>query len=139
MNETAIISHFIGDMFPPEFIRDRKEGYLGIDISKQAMAPDLPIHLQQVHAHYAWLKMMLADGRKFIFGDATSALDLTCYQTTFLMRKNCPPDVDTMAGLHPLACWYDRIAALGHGKPKPMFLACPSAGARFPTHSASFA
>ena len=116
----GVISHFIGDMFPEEFIKDRKEGYLGIDISKAAMAPDLPIHVQHVQAQYGWLKTALADGRPFIFGDAPSALDLTCYQTTFLMRKNCPPDVDAMVGLAPLAAWYDRIAALGHGSPTQM-------------------
>ena len=116
----GVISHFIGDMFPAEFIKDRKEGYLGIDISKAAMAPDLPINLQRLHAHYAWLKAALADGRSFIFGDAPSALDLTCYQTTFLMRKNCPPEVDTLAGLASLTAWYGRIAAIGHGTSQPM-------------------
>jgi len=116
----GVISNFIGDMFPAEFIRDRKENYLGIDISKAAMAPSLPLNLQRLHAHYAWLKSALADGRKFIFGDTPSALDLTCYQTTFLMRKNCPPEVDTMAGLAPLVDWYSRIAAIGHGKSQPM-------------------
>jgi glutathione S-transferase len=116
----GVISHFIGDMFPAEFIKDRKEGYLGIDISKAAMAPSLSINLQRLHAHYAWLKATLADGRQFIFGDAPSALDLTCYQTTFLMRKNCAPEVDTMAGLAPLAAWYDRIAAIGHGTSQPL-------------------
>jgi glutathione S-transferase len=116
----GVISNFIGDMFPAEFIRDRKESYLGIDISKAAMAPSLPLNLQRLHAQYAWLKSALADGRKFIFGDAPSALDLTCYQTTFLMRKNCPPEVDAMAGLAPLVDWYSRIAAIGHGKPQPM-------------------
>ena len=116
----GVISNFIGDMFPAEFIRDRKEGYLGIDISKAAMAPSLPLNLQRLHAQYAWLKSALADGRKFIFGDVPSALDLTCYQTTFLMRKNCPPEVDTMAGLAPLVGWYGRIAAIGYGQPQPM-------------------
>ncbi|GAC1559929.1 MAG: glutathione S-transferase family protein [Beijerinckiaceae bacterium] len=116
----GVLSHFIGDMFPPEFIKDRKEDYLGIDISKAAMAPSLGVNLQRVHAQYAWLKTALADGRKFIFGDAPSALDLTCYQTTFLLRKNCPPEVDAMAGLAQLAAWYDRITALGHGAPLSM-------------------
>ena len=116
----GVLSHFIGDMFPPEFVKDRQEGYLGIDISKAAMAPDLPVHLQQLHAQNAWLKCALADGRRFVFGDAPSALDLTCYQTTALLRRNCPPEVDAMAGLAPLLPWYDRVTALGHGRPEVM-------------------
>ena len=116
----GVLSHFIGDQFPAEFVQDRKEGYLGIDISKAAMAPELPLHLQRVHAQNAWLKSALADGRNFIFGDAPSALDLTCYQTMCLLRKNCPPEVDALAGLTPLLPWYDRVTALGHGRPEAM-------------------
>ena len=116
----GVLSHFIGDMLPAEFIKDRKEGYLGIDISKAAMAPDLPLHRQRVAAHYAWLKTSLADGRRFIFGDAPSALDLTCYQTICLLRKNCPPEVDALAGHAPLLPWFERVAAIGHGRFEPM-------------------
>lgn len=116
----GVLSHFIGDKLPPEFIRDRKEGYLGIDISKSAMAPDLPFHLQHVHAQYAWLKRALSDGRPFVFGDAPSALDLACFQTTHLLRKNCPPEVDRMAGLETLVGWYGRVLAIGHGRPQAM-------------------
>jgi glutathione S-transferase len=116
----GVLSHFIGDQLPPEFIKDRKEGYLGIDISKAAMEPDLPLHRQRVAAQYAWLKTALADGRKFIFGDSPSALDLTCYQTIFLLRKNCPVAVDALAGHAPLVPWFERVAAIGHGRFEPM-------------------
>jgi glutathione S-transferase len=117
----GVLTHFIGEHIPPEFIKDRKEGYLYIDIGKEAMAPELPQYRQRVTAQYAWLKAQLADGRRFVFGDAPSALDLSCYQTIHLLRKNCPPEVDAMLGIDgPLPAWYDRIAALGHGKPTPM-------------------
>src|SRR5690606_34772850 len=48
----GVLVHYIGDALPPEFIKDRKEGFLGIDISKPAMAPELPHHLQVLHAQY---------------------------------------------------------------------------------------
>jgi glutathione S-transferase len=117
----GVLTHFIGEHIPPEFIKDRKEDYLYVDISKEAMAPDLPLYRQRVTAQYAWLKAALADGRRFIFGDSPSALDLTCYQTIYLLRKNCPGTVDTMLGIDgALPGWYDRVTALGHGKPAPM-------------------
>ena len=55
----------IGEHIPPEFIKDRKEDYLYVDISKAAMAPELPQYRQRVSAQYAWLKASLADGRAF--------------------------------------------------------------------------
>lgn len=120
----GVLVHYIGDALPPEFIKDRKEGYLGIDISKPAMAPDLPHHLQVMHAQYGWLKQALGAarerGQRFLFGDTPSALDLACWQTTFLLRKNAPAEVDTLAGLGGLEVWYDAIAAIGHGDALPM-------------------
>lgn len=117
----GVLTHFIGEHIPPEFIKDRKEGYLYIDISKDAMAPELPQYRQRLTAQYAWLKAALADGRKFVFGERPGALDLTCYQTIYLLRKNCPPEVDAMLGIDgPLPAWYERITGIGHGTPTPM-------------------
>ncbi|KJS67119.1 MAG: glutathione S-transferase [Comamonadaceae bacterium BICA1-1] len=120
----GVLVHYIGDALPPEFIKDRKEGFLGIDISKPAMAPELPHHLQVLHAQYSWLKSALAAarvrGHDFLFGPTPSVLDLACWQTTFLLRKNSPPEVDVLAGLQGLEAWYDRLAAVGHGHVTPM-------------------
>ena len=112
----GVLTHFIGEQIPPEFIKDRKEDYLYIDISREAMAPELPLQRQRVTAQYAWLKAALADGRAFVFGDLPSALDLSCYQTIYLLRKNCPAQVDALLGIDgPLPAWYDRVTAFGHG------------------------
>ena len=117
----GVLTHFIGEHIPPEFIKDRKEDYLYIDIGKEAMAPELPQYRQRVAAQYAWLKKALGDGRRFLFGDAPSALDLTCYHTIYLLRKNCPPEVDAFLGIDgPLPAWYERITALGHGRPETL-------------------
>ncbi|MEY5099400.1 MAG: hypothetical protein RJA36_2119 [Pseudomonadota bacterium] len=115
----GVLVHYIGEHIPDEFIKDRKEGYLGIDISKAAMAPQFDAHAQFVRTQLGWLKQALA-GRRFLFGDAPSAADLACWQTIYLLRKNCPPEVDALLGLEPLAAWYDEIVALGHGNPAPM-------------------
>lgn len=115
----GVLVHYIGEHIPPEFIKDRKEGYLGIDISQAAMAPQFQEHVQFVRAQIAWLAQALAS-RSFLCGDGPSIADLACWQTIFLLRKNCPPDVDTLLGLAPIIDWYDRILALGHGQSTPM-------------------
>ena len=110
----GVLVHYIGEHIPAEFIKDRKEGYLGIDISKAAMAPQFEQHVQAVRAQVAWLNDALAS-RPFLFGSSPSAADLACWQTIWLLRKNCPSDVDALLGLAPLVRWYDSIAAYGHG------------------------
>jgi glutathione S-transferase len=115
----GVLVHYIGEHIPAEFIKDRKEGYLGIDISKAAMAPQFEEHVQFVRAQVGWLKQALAR-RPFLFGEAPSAADLACWQTIYLLRKNCPADVDVLLGLEPLVPWYDRIVSLGQGAPRKM-------------------
>jgi hypothetical protein len=115
----GVLVHYIGEHIPPEFLKDRREGYLMIDISREAMAPQFEQHAQFVRAQLAWLKQALG-ARPFLFGNAPSAADLACWQTIFLLRKNCPPEVDTLLGLAPLVPWYERIAAFGHGRPTSM-------------------
>lgn len=118
----GVLVHYIGEHIPPEFLKDRKEGYLMVDISKQAMAPQFGQHLGFVRAQLAWLKQALG-ARPFLFGAAPSAADFACWQTIFLLRKNCPPEVDVLLGIapgSPLAAWYERIAAYGHGRPTAM-------------------
>jgi glutathione S-transferase len=116
----GVLVHYIGEHIPPEFVKDRKEGYLGIDIGQAAMAPQFEQHVQFVRAQVAWLNQALADGRPFLFGNQPSAADLACWQTIFLLRKNCPSEVDALVGFAPLVPWYERIAGFGHGKPAPM-------------------
>jgi len=115
----GVLVHYIGEHIPPEFLKDRKEGYLGVDISKDAMAPQFEEHVQFVRAQVAWLAQALS-GRQFLFGDAPSSADLACWQTIFLLRKNCPVEVDALLGLDAVRAWYDRILAFGHGQPTAM-------------------
>ena len=118
----GVLVHFIGEHIPPEFLKDRKEGYLMVDISKEAMAPQFEDQVQFVRGQLGWLAQAL-QARPYLFGAAPSAADLACWQTLYLLRKNCPPEVDALLGLapaSPVVAWYDRIAAIGHGRPSEM-------------------
>ncbi len=116
----GILVHFLGDL-PADFLKDRKDGYLYIDISKAAMEPEFEVNVQRVRAQLAWLKAALADGRRFLLGDAPGALDLGYYHPISLIRKNSPPaEVDDLLGLAPILPWYDRMTGLGHGRPSEL-------------------
>ena len=113
----GVLVHYIGEHIPPDFLKDRKEGYLMVDISKDAMAPQFDTHVQFVRGQIGWLAQALS-ARPFLFGDAPSAADLACWQTLFLLRKNCPPEVDALLGISPespILPWYDSIARIAHG------------------------
>lgn len=111
-----LVSH-IGEHLPEAFLKDRKEHYLGYDISKAAMAPMLPAYVQQLTAMADWLASILAETGPYMTGDTLSAADLTCYHSLWLLRANCGEDaIDAQLGLAPAVTeWMARIAAIGHG------------------------
>jgi glutathione S-transferase len=114
----GVLVHFIGEHIPEDFLKDRKEAYLMIDISKEAMASDFQQHVQFLRAQIAWLERALAN-RPFLFGHSPSTADFACWQTIFLLRKNCPPDVDGLLGIStnsPITAWYERMLSFGHGQ-----------------------
>ena len=112
----GVLVDYIGEHLPPEFLADRKDHYLGYDMSKEAMAPMLPVYVQQMTAFADWLSSMLA-GQDYLTGDALSAADITCYHSLWLLRANCGAEaIDTQLRLSAdVTAWMDRIAAVGHG------------------------
>ena len=116
----GVMSHFRADM-PAAFLKDRKDDYLYVDVSKEAMEPKLEANVQVVRAQLAWIAAELADGRSFLLGERACAVDLAYFHAISLVRKNAPAaEADALLGLAPLVPWYERVAALGHGQPSPM-------------------
>jgi glutathione S-transferase len=117
----VLVDH-IGEHLPEEFLRDRKDHYLGYDISKAAMAPMLPAYVQELTAQIDWLASMLRQNGDYLTGPALSAADLSCYHSIWLLRANCGAEViDTQLHIAPeVTAWMDRIAAIGHGQKTDM-------------------
>ncbi|TMV04261.1 glutathione S-transferase family protein [Ruegeria sediminis] len=112
----VLVDH-IGEHLPEEFIKDRRDHYLGYDISKEAMAPMLPVYVQQMTAFSEWLESILAENGPYLTGDRLSVADLTCYHSLWLLRANCGAEtIDAQLKLSAtIIAWMDRIAAIGHG------------------------
>ena len=117
----VLVDH-IGEHLPEEFLKDRKEHYLGYDISKEAMAPMLPAYVQELTAQIDWLASMLRQNGEYLTGSALSAADLTCYHSIWLLRANCGDEaIDKQLHIAPeVTAWMDRIAAIGHGSKTEM-------------------
>lgn len=113
----GVLVDYIGEHLPEEFLKDRKDNYLGYDMSKAGMAPMLPAYVQQMTAFADWLASMLRENGDYLTGNQLSAADLTCYHSLWLLRANCGADaIDAQLRLAPqVVAWMDRIAAIGHG------------------------
>ena len=106
--------------FPQELIDERRPLFK-VNLDPEALRPKRPLYLQRVNAHLAWLAEVLADGRKFILGNEPSAADLSAYHPIWFARQNGGTEVNELIAF-PMVIdpWYERVAAIGHGKVSDM-------------------
>ena len=113
----GIVADTIGDKIPADFVAERKA--FGFPLAREDVAPMTHRHLQQGAAHLAWLAKMLSDGRPFLL-HRPSAADLAAYCPLWLLHHQGGPEAEARLPLGPLRGWYDRVAAIGHGRPLEM-------------------
>jgi glutathione S-transferase len=92
------------------FLKDR------VGVARQAPAKLLdPKQAVGVFAeHLKSLELMLASGEPYLSGDTPAYLDFAAYHT--LWFTVAVGDIPIPAGLLGVAAWYQRMAALGHGR-----------------------
>jgi glutathione S-transferase len=107
----------IGNMegkLPNELIEERRP-FFGVDLDPGVLLPKRGTFVQRVNAHMHWLGEILADDRKFIFGEKATAADLAAYHPIWFARQNGGPEIEALLPVVAVGPWYDRVAAIGHG------------------------
>lgn len=110
----AIIFGGLGDKVDPAFVRDR-EALSGRPFDLAAMRAAAPYMTAQFRAHVALISEQLADGRRFLTGDAPGLADANGYYNLWFVRNAYPPAADLFEGAPGVADWMARVAAIGHG------------------------
>ena len=91
----------------------------------------------QLKTYLGWLEQQLADGRKYLCGDAASIADFSVAQSIWFIRR-APPIATVLAPCPRLVAWYERIAAFAPQRPAQIGSAeaiaiAAAAGATAPT------
>jgi len=107
------------DTLLPGFLEDRQK-FSGRNIDPAVMMAAVPNLLDQLRAHFDWLDQMLADGRSFLQGPAAGLADLAAYHPIWFLRENFGSEAPPLDGFPRLVTWAGRIAAIGHGRRRPM-------------------
>src|SRR3954452_10890779 len=107
------------DTLPEGFLEDRAK-FSGRNIDPAAMMAAVPNLLDQLRAHFDWLDQMLTDGRSFLQGSAASLADLAAYHPIWFLKQNFGPRAAPLDGFPRLLNWAERIAAIGHGRRRPL-------------------
>jgi glutathione S-transferase len=97
----------------PEFLKafaaDRAAMSAGI---RRPAAHDARAHLAN---HLQALETTLADGRRFVLGEAACIADFAIAQSPWFIRLSPKVAAQLLHGYPRLLEWYERVAAFGHG------------------------
>lgn len=97
--------------WPAEFLRDRQALFPDIDFA----GVDSVHARSQLRAHAGFVEQQLADGRRFLAGDAPGLWDVHAWTVPWFTRG--VPGGDTLyAGFERMAQWERRMVELGEGQ-----------------------
>ncbi len=94
------------------FGQDRKDFFVG----GAARRPSPEFGKLNFLPHMQAIDVQLADGRPYLLGDAPTLADFAAYHPTWFVRSN-PGTAATLDAFKMLLGWFERIKALGHGRP----------------------
>jgi glutathione S-transferase len=100
--------------WPEAFRADRQLLFPDIDFAQAAH--NLPHARAQLRALASLLEEQLADGRRFLAGDAPSLADIHAFSVPWFARAAMPETNNLLADFTHLPAWEMRVAALGEGK-----------------------
>jgi len=73
----------------------------------------------QLASYLAWLESLLAPGHAFLLGDTPCIADFSVAQSLWYIHR-APPVLGVVAPFAKLLGWYERVIALGHGRPEKL-------------------
>ncbi len=107
----------MGGVFDEAFLEDRRKMVPGVDFDKAKLL--VPAKRLQLQANLDRLEQQLADGRRFLLGEAPSLADLSAYHPLLPVRLH-PALRPLLEPLRRLPAWMDRVSGIGHGKREEM-------------------
>ena len=111
----------IGPTIPEAFKKDREKLFPERPFNYEQMKAAIPLFKDQWRAHAGLIDAQLADGRKFVHGDAPSVDDAHCHMNVWFLKSFFAPTADALLGeFARIRPWFERITALGHGHPVAM-------------------
>ena len=120
MNAVCLTIGNMSGKIPQELIDERRPLFR-VNLDPAALLPKRAVYLQRFNAHIAWLAEALADGRRFVLGQAPSAADLSAYHPIWFARQNGGSEITGLISFPAVVDpWYERVKAIGHGKHSDM-------------------
>lgn len=109
----ALSLHENAAHIPAPLRQDREDYFSFLDFSRFEI--DAPHFRSQFRAAVRLIDDQLADGRRFVHGDAPQWTDVGAYFNLWMARGNIPSAVGLLEGMTRVSAWRDRMDAFGEG------------------------
>ncbi len=103
------------EALPADFAADRGALYFGPDFDLAALKADVPHHLAQLRAQFAWMDQRIGAGRDFMLGAQPGLPDALCYYLVWFIRGRTDQGPALLSQFAHLVAWEERVRNLGHG------------------------
>jgi glutathione S-transferase len=111
----VVLAYFgIGGVFPEEFVEDRRKTMVPPGMNLDAAGAVLPTKLLQIRANLDRLDGLLADGRRFLLGDAPCLADLSAFHPIMMLGLH-ERTAAQLAPFEGVRRWMGRVREIGHG------------------------
>jgi glutathione S-transferase len=106
------------EQLPEALMTDRRAFFTHMDFD--TFGKRIPHMYAQLRAEFELLERQLADGRRFLGGDAPGLVDVHAGFVLFMLRGFVPDAAQLADALPALAAWDARLRLIGHGRPHEM-------------------
>lgn len=108
------------DLLPPDLQADRSRMRGLPEPSAETVSRAARRNAPKVRVQIAWVEELLADGRKWIMGEAVTIADFAVYHALWFITARSERLAFELAPYARIAEWMERMRAFGHGTPEPM-------------------
>ena len=102
------------ECWPPEFHADRAALW-GVPVDLERMARSAERYRQQLAGYLEWVKLMLADGRRYLHGDKPGLADVSVSHILWFLESGGEKATDVLVPFETIRAWLARVREIGHG------------------------
>ena len=103
------------DVFPKEFLEDRKKLFLGDYADIESVKTRIPNFIAQIRAQFSWAETAIGDNSGFLLGEEATIADASLFALTWFIRRRWEIGEEFMEEFPNICLWEQSIKDIGHG------------------------
>ena len=103
------------DVFPKDFLEDRKRLFLGNYVDIESVKTQIPNFTAQIRAQFSWAEKSIENNHGYLLGKEASIADASLFALTWFIRRRWANGAEFMEEFPGVCLWEQSIKNIGHG------------------------